>query len=119
MKTIVGILILATILSSIATVEIQRSKQDHPSITKPELLDFLHLSHSIAIKWNELKKSFLNMYEMLNTRLVKNRKDICVWKVCSRPLKLKIRNQKAEKSGKNEPQKKVYKKGFKLGSVFI
>ena len=118
MKTIVGILILATILSSIATVEIQRSKQkDHLSITKLGLLDSLHLSNSIAIKWNELKKSFLNIYEMLNTRLVKNRKDICVWKVCSRPLKL--RNQKAEKSGKKEPQTKVFKKGFKLGSVFI
>ncbi len=111
MKIIVVILILTTILSSIATVEIKDSKEkDQLTVTFGQL-------DSIAIKWNELKKSFFSIYDMLNKPIIKNRKDICVWKVCSRPLKLKI--QKTEKSEKKEYQSKVYNKGFKLGSVYI
>ena len=113
MKTIFSFLISATILGLIVANGLGNSKQkDLMLIVKPRMHSLM-MSQSVVKSWFELKYNILEFYQELTAPIIKNRKDICVWKICSRPLKL----SETERNKLTTP--KVYSKQFKLGSIFI
>jgi hypothetical protein len=87
MRIIVVILIFAMTTSVFASQEVAISKtKDLMSIMKPGRLDTPQLPQSMMSIWNELKGKMLYVYENLTKPFIKNRRDVCVWKICSRPL---------------------------------
>jgi hypothetical protein len=113
MKTSFTLLISAMILGLIVANGLENSKQkDLMLITKPRMHSLM-MSQSMVKSWFELKHNIHEVYQKLTAPIIKNRKDICVWKICSRPLKLN------ETERKKLTTPKVYNKQFKLGSIFI
>jgi len=113
MRTLFSSLITAMILGFIVANGLENSKQkDLMLITKPRMHSVM-MSQSMVKSWFELKYDIHKVYQELTAPIIKNRKDICVWKICSRPLKL------SETERKKLTTPKVYNKQFKLGSIFI
>ncbi len=67
------------------------SPHDLVSMMKPGRLGPVKLPLNMVKKWSEMKKTINVVFEKLTSPRIKNRTDICVWKICSRPLKFQTK----------------------------